>query len=75
MIKITKNEFDKLNDNNLINYSENNKNFTRTCGNKKSKRKRYYVVPTKEVLICLGYIKDTFSNKKKSQKRQNNNKK
>lgn len=53
MIQVTKEQFDKLDNANLIDYSRYNRNFTIVNKNKKGNRKKYYVVESRRILTFL----------------------
>lgn len=53
MIQVTREQFEKLAEANLLDYSKANKNFTIVNRNKKGKRKKYYVTALKRILAFL----------------------
>lgn len=54
MIAVHKDEFERLVKANLIDFSKANKNYAIVNLQKKSKRKKYYVVESKKILNFLG---------------------
>lgn len=53
MIQITREEFERLKEANLLDYSKANRNFTIVNRNKKGKRKKYYVTALRSILKFL----------------------
>lgn len=57
MIAVRKDEFERLVKANLIDFSKANKNYAIVNAQKKSRRKKYFVVESKKILNFLGINK------------------